>query len=203
MIAFSTAPVRKENQNEKFEQMLTQIRTQASIAFRDEPHERREDLIAEVVANAFVAYDRLVKRGKADIAYATPLAQFAIKQIRSGRRVGNKLNVRDLSSEYARRSKGFTVERLDRYNQRNGEWKEIVVEDRHAGPAEVAACRIDYGDWLKLLTNKQRSIANLLAVGETTRAVATKVGITDGRVSQVRRELMAAWREFQGELAVA
>jgi DNA-binding NarL/FixJ family response regulator len=113
------------------------------------------------------------------------------------------LNVKDMTSEYAQRAKGIKVERLDRYDQEEQGWQEIVVEDRHAGPADIATTRIDFRNWLNELTERQRSIANLLAVGETTRAVATKVGITDGRVSQVRRELMVAWREFQGDFAVA
>lgn len=71
-----------------FLEMLPAIHNQAKVAFRDLPAQRREDLIAEVTANAFVAYARLVERGLADIAYPTPLALFAIKQVRSGRRVG-------------------------------------------------------------------------------------------------------------------
>ena len=83
-----------------FLEMLPAIRNQANVAFRDLPPQRQEDLIAEVTANAFVAYTRLVERGLADIAYPTPLALFAIKQVRSGRRVGVTLNVRDVGSRY-------------------------------------------------------------------------------------------------------
>jgi hypothetical protein len=81
-----------------FLEMLPAIRNQANVAFRGLPPQRQEDLIAEVTANAFVAYTRLVERGLADIAYPTPLALFAIKQVRSGRRVGVTLNVRDVGS---------------------------------------------------------------------------------------------------------
>ena len=41
--------------------------------------------------------------------------------MRDGRRVGVKLNVRDVSSAYAQQAKGFTVERLDRYDAENDE----------------------------------------------------------------------------------
>ncbi len=198
MIAIQTAPNQNGAENEKFEELLPLIRRIAAIAFRGHPHERREDLIAEAVANAFCAFKRLVIRGKADLVYATPLARFAIKQVRSGRRVGGKLNVGDVSSEYAQQSKGFTVERLDRYNQRRAEWKEVLVEDRHAGPADIAACRIDFAAWLQTLSSKQRKAADLLATGETTSGVARKVGLSEGRISQIRRELMQAWELFHG-----
>ena len=64
---------------------------------------------------------------KADIAYATPLAKFAIRQYRDGRRLGSKLNVRDVSSEYAQRIKGICLERLDKYDFEEDSWQEIDV----------------------------------------------------------------------------
>src|SRR5210317_1786561 len=109
--------LRAQTLQDRFLELLPQIQTQASLAYRHETPERREELIAEVVANAFVAFARLVERGLIDVAYATPLAQYAIRQIRDGRRVGSKLNVLDVSSQYAQRAKGFTVERLDRRDE--------------------------------------------------------------------------------------
>ena len=92
------------------------------------------------------------------------------------------------------------MERLDRYDREEQGWQEIVVEDRRAGPAQVAATRIDFGDWWKLLTARQRKIANMLAIGETTNAAARKSGLTAGRISLIRRELMEAWLGFTGQL---
>jgi hypothetical protein len=82
----------------KFLSLLPKIRDQACFAFRTEKPERRQELIAEVVANCWVAFVRLVERGLLEVVYPTPLAQYAIKQVRDGRRVGAKLNVRDVSS---------------------------------------------------------------------------------------------------------
>lgn len=39
------------------------------------------DAVQETVASAFVAYARLVKLGKEELAYATPLAQFAVRRV--------------------------------------------------------------------------------------------------------------------------
>ena len=84
---------------EQFLALLSLIKEQARFAFRDQPFDRRQELVAEVIANAFVAFKRLVERGLSDMVYATPLAQYAIRQVRGGRRVGTKLNVRDVSPE--------------------------------------------------------------------------------------------------------
>ncbi len=88
----------------KFLDMLPTIRSQAQVAFRGEQAELREELVAEVIANCFVAFVRLMDRGLDDVVYPTPLAQFAIRQVREGRKVGTKLNVNDVSSEYAQPS---------------------------------------------------------------------------------------------------
>jgi hypothetical protein len=184
----------------KFLDLLPQIREQARFAFRGEGRERREELIAETIANCWVALVRLAERGLIDVVYATPLTQYAIKQVRDGRRVGCRLNVRDVSSEYAQQSKRFTVERLDRYDAEEGEWREVLIEDRKAGPADTAAARMDIADWFNSLPRHKRRIAKTLASSETTKATARKFGVSPGRISQTRRELENAWRQFQGEL---
>ena len=151
------------------------------------------------MASAAVAYARLHEQGKADIAYATPLANFAVRQYLAGRRVGGQLNVNDISSRHAQRFHGFIVERLDRRNP-DGSWKEALVEDRGFTPAETAAARIDFADWLSRLCWRDRGVATTLATGETGRDTARQFGLTAGRVSQLRTELKRNWQEFQGEL---
>jgi hypothetical protein len=184
---------------EQFLALLSPIKEQARFAFRDQPFDRRQELVAEVIANAFVAFTRLVRRGLSDVVYATPLAQYAIKQVRGGRRVGTKLNVRDVSSEYAQREKGITVERLDRFDEENGEWREVWMEERKAGPADTAAARLDIADWFATLPKQKRRVAETLARGETTKATARKFKVSAGRISQLRREFERGWEEFQGE----
>jgi hypothetical protein len=187
----------------KFLAMLPLIREQAQHAFRNVRPEEREELIAEVIANAFCAYQRLVARGQEDIAYATPLAMYAIKQVRAGRRVGAKLNIRDVSSTYAQRVRGFQVERLDEFNPLRSEWNEVLVEDRKAGPAETAAARIDAASWFNSLDRQKRRIAKVLSRGELTSVVARMFGLSPGRVSQLRSELKRSWDQFQGEAMFA
>ena len=75
------------------------------------------------------AYVRLHERGGVEKAYPTPLAKYAGRQIRDGRKVGGKLNVKDVSSGYCQRLKHVVLERLDRWDREEG-WLEIIVEDR-------------------------------------------------------------------------
>jgi len=68
--------------------MLPTIVTHARLAFRHLRPEAREDAIAECVANALVAFARLVQLGKVDLAYPTVLARYAVAQVNDGRKVG-------------------------------------------------------------------------------------------------------------------
>jgi hypothetical protein len=182
----------------EFLAMLPAIRRSAQIAFRKVCPELRQDLIEEVVANSYVAFARLAERGQADRALASPLARYAIVQIRVGRRVGSRLRIGDALSTYAQYRKQFSVERLDHFSEENGCWEEVLVEDRRATPADVAACRIDFADWLRRLTARLRKIALALAAGETTSAAAEMFGVSPARISQIRDLLRKSWEAFQG-----
>jgi hypothetical protein len=177
--------------------LLPAIRRSAQIAFRKVPLELRQDLIAEVIANCFVAYARLVERGQADRVSPSPLARFAVAQIRVGRRVGGRLRIGDALSTYAQYRKQFYVERLDQFSDEDCCWGEILVEDKRATPADVAACRIDFAEWLRRLTARLRKIALALAAGETTTAAARMFGVTPARISQIRELLKRSWEAFQ------
>ena len=75
----------------------------------------------------------------------------------------------------------------------------MLVEGRSGTPAELAASRIDFADWLERLPKRNRRLATKLAAGESTSDVSRKFRITPGRVSQLRRELAESWRAFHGE----
>jgi hypothetical protein len=198
MIAFAKKQDTEEL-HDRFTDLLPTIHDQLRFAFRNEPPERRQEMIAEAIANCWVSFVKLVERDLQDVIYATPLAQFAIRHVLSGRRVGGTMNKNDITSEYAQRMKQITVERLTRYNKRKSMWLEMLVEDRKVGPADTAAARIDFGDWLRTLGARRRRIAETLAKGETTSIAAAKFRVSQGRISQLRRELRDDWERFHGE----
>ena len=186
-----------------FLRLLPDIRRQLRCAFRSYTAERREEAVEEALANALVAYRRLVERGKADLAYATPLASYAVKQFACGRRVASPLNMYETLSLYAQRKLGFSVARLHQADAAENTWKEVLVADRRATPAELAASRIDFAAWWKRLPRRKRRIAAALAAGATTSEAARAFKLTAGRISQLRRELEMSWLQFHGEGAHA
>lgn len=128
--------------------MLPAIRAHAKFAFGYLKAEARSEAVQEVIANACKAYARLVELGKTDVAYATALARYGVKQTRDHRKVGGRLNIRDVLGKYCQTRKGVVVERLDHFDDAENAWLEILVEDRHAGPAAIAATRLDFDEWL-------------------------------------------------------
>jgi hypothetical protein len=180
--------------------MLPAIRSQLRYSFRRLQPEERSEALAEATASVAIVYARLFQQGKIDVAYPSVLARFAAAQYGSGRRVGSRLNVNDVMSQYAQRRREIHVERLDRFDAEEG-WKEVLVEDRTCTPAELAASRIDFDAWLHRLPAKRRRIAARLGAGEATVRVARRFRLSAGRISQLRREFQQDWRAFHGEPA--
>ena len=72
------------------------------------------------------------------------------------------------------------------------------LNSRTAGPAETAAARIDWANWLRSLSRRQRAIAGTLANGETTGVAARKFRISAARISHVRSWFKENWEQFHG-----
>jgi hypothetical protein len=197
------ASATEPDRDAKFLAMLPRIRKQAAFYLRHLPRKDRAEAVEEVVASAFVKYVRLIERGKADLAYAGPLARYGACQYFGGRRVGNPMNGQDITSAYCQRNTGITVGQLDHFDKPTDEWQEIVVEDKHSGPAVVATTRIDFAAWLESLPVRTRHVAETLATGEATSHVARMFGCSESRISQLRRELQHAWLAFTGEVVPA
>lgn len=186
-----------------FLEMLPTIRRYARGAFGSLDPESREDAVEEVIANAAVAFVRLVQLGKAKQAFPTVLAHYAIAQVREGRRVGGRLRVVEVLSRYAQRRKGFLVERLDRLDTETDEWLEAVVEDHRTPVPDQVAFLIDFPGWLARLSRRNRRIAEALAVGNSTSHVARRFKLSAGRISQLRGELYQSWQDYHGDPTAA
>ena len=122
MIAITEKPREdpRTQANDRFLEMLPTIRRRAQFAFRSVPSEQREELVQESIANAYIAFVRLVDRGKANAAFATPLANYAIRHVLAARLAGSGLNSGDVLSRAARFGFGIVVESLDTFDDEQG-----------------------------------------------------------------------------------
>lgn len=181
----------------QFLELLPAIERQASYAFRYLEIEARTEAVAEVVANAWVAFYRLVEKGKSSLAYPTALVRYAVAQFYAGRRVGTPTNTLDATSPAAKKKHGHLVESITPAD--DDSWKSLVVEDRRSGPADVAATRIDFGDWLATLPCQRRRMVSQMCEGHSTSELAETYAVSRGRISQIRKELADNWNQFIGD----
>ncbi len=178
-----------------FISMLPSIRRNARRAFRHLPVDEREEAIQAVMAYAALAYAALVRKGKAVLGRATPLARFGAKQFRSGRLIGGVVNSLDVGSRRCQ-LRGCRLEPLN-------DWKEALCDCRRATPADIAALRIDFNAWFETLSPRNQRLTAALALGEQTSSVAQMFRLSAGRVSQLRHELYDSWHQFIGEPILA
>jgi hypothetical protein len=186
---------------ERFAALLPVILGYVTPAFRHLGPEAKAEAVQEALANCCVAYWRLVQQGREGLAFATVLARYAVAQVRSGRQVGGRLNIQDVSSGYAQGWKQFRLARLDRFDSAQRCWREALVEDYRTPVADQAAFRCDFPAWLKTLLPRDRKIARALAGGERTTDVARRFHVSLARVSQLRRKFERSWLAFHGEEA--
>jgi hypothetical protein len=196
--------------------ILPRIQLHGQVSFRGlKCPETRSEAVAETVALAWKWFTRMAARGKDATQFPAALATFAARAVQSGRRLCGQEKARDVLSPSAQKRLGFEVEPLpastraprERRSTPGGQRDQDVFEQRLADnartpPAEQAAFRIDFKSWLATRTDRDRRIIEDMAVGERTQDLARKHGVSQGRVSQLRREFHADWSRFCGDLPI-
>ena len=170
--------------------VLPVVRAYAYRAFAGYDAERREEYVAEAVSAAFVSFVSLLKRGRARRVTAGRLAYFAVKHVRNGRHVGGSQNgARDAMTTRDGRSpiRFGTIDDLPTV------FHDALVDNTQSPVSEQAAFRIDFAEFLSGQSEKKQEVAVLLAQGHRGKDVATMVGLTPGRVTQIRQELDTEW----------
>jgi hypothetical protein len=213
--AFPLPPPR-EDLHARFLTVLPRIERHAGIVFRSIgcAHQRQE-CIAETIALAWMWYCRLADRGRDAAAFVTVLASLAARAVRSGRRACGQEKARDVLSRVAQRRHQFRVESLpvsthrsmaDLYASVNGQrqldsYEESLKDDTRTPIPDQAAFRIDFPDFLKTLSGRDRRLVKFLALGHSARKAARRFHLTAGRVTQLRVRWCREWYARHGERA--
>jgi len=184
----------------RFLNVLPAVQTHAAIRFRHLRPQCRQEAIEEAIAAACVSYQVLAARGRLHAAHPGTLADYAVKHVRSGRHVGgSQERRRDLLSAVCQRDNGFTVQPLGPSADGSTGWRCLASGGRNTSVPDLAAFWIDFHCWVSLLGGRDRKIVAALASGERPTAVAQRFGISNGRVSQLRRRYEHDWQMFQRE----
>jgi hypothetical protein len=213
-----TRPSDPSDLHAHFLTILPRIETHARVRFRHlRCPGRRDDAVAEVIAVTWKWYLRLQGQGKDVNEFVSALAGYAVRRVRSGRRVCGQERAKDVLSPRARERNGLKVEGLssstcrsravlggDPHGQDHADAFEERLRDNTQSPvAEQVAFRLDYPAWLAQLGRRRREIAEDMALEGATLELAARHKLSPGRISQLRRELHADWRKFCGEPAAS
>ena len=181
------SPAPRRRWQKLFLAMLPAIIKHAKIAFRHVRGQDRQDKIQETVANALVAFRRLVQLKKTDLAYPSVLARYAVAQIKDGRLVGGNMNCKDVSSPYCQRVKSIVMERLDHYDPTEQEWSRRSLSRTRRPARRNRPPPASTSAMVGTLNRRDRRVAEFLANGETTTRAAKRFKVSAGRISQLRK----------------
>ncbi len=190
-----------------FLSILPRIELHARVAFRGvRCPGRRADCVQEAVCVAWAWFLRIKERGQKDVdTFVSALAGFAVRHVRSGRKLCRQESSKDALSPLAQRKHGFTARSLPAHDTGNALNTALdnLVDNAATPPPDQAAFRLDFPRWFGSLVEKKRRVAEDMMMGNTTQELAPMHGLSQGRVSQLRRELHASWRRFHGERVFA
>jgi hypothetical protein len=203
-----------ENLHAAFLEIHLRIELHAKISFRHlRCPGRKADAVQEALALAWKWFLKAVEKGKDVNEFVSALATYAVRHVRSGRRLCGQERARDALSQLAQQRHNFKVEPLvlptrrdhesiysDPHGQKHLDACEERLRDNTQSPvADQAAFRVDYFHWLAQLGPRSREIVADMTLDFSTNELAQKYKVSAGRISQMRRELCRAWRRFHGE----
>lgn len=182
----------------KFQAILPRIETHARIYFRAVkcPH-KKADCVAEALALAWKWFIRLADKGKDATRFPSVLATFAARAVKCGRCVCGQEKAKDVMSSVCQRRRGFAVGKLPDFSTLDtNPLAEALTDNTQTPPPDAAAFRVDFPEWLDLHCNRDRAIIRDMAMGERTKSLAPRYHLSQGRISQMRREYSEEWEAF-------
>jgi hypothetical protein len=200
-----------ENLHAAFLEIHLRIELHAKISFRHlRCPGRKADAVQETLAVAWQWFLKAVEKGKDVNEFVSALASYAVRHVRSGRRLVCSEKAKDVLSALAQQRHHFKVEPLNCSTRRDHEtlyadphgqdeldgYEERLRDNTVTPPPDAAAFRIDFPAWLSQLGPRNREIAQDMAMDLATQELARKYRVSPARISQMRREFWRDWGLF-------
>ena len=181
--------------------ILPRVQQHARIYFRHvKCRDKRADHIAEAIGLAWKWFRRLAQKGKDATRFPTALASYAVRAVRSGRRVVGQERAKEVLSPVAQQRRHFAVGKLPDFSTLSDNPLQEALHDNTVSPVPDQVCfRLDFPAWLATLGQRNREMAEDMALGHRTQDLAEKYRVSQGRISQMRRYFEQDWRRFCGD----
>jgi hypothetical protein len=210
----SPPPKAQEDLHAAFLHLLPRLQRHCQIYFRHVAcPATRDDRIADTVALAWRWFLRLHERGKNIDTFPMAFIFLVARAVQSGRRLCGQHESKDVMNPITQKRHHFRVESLpvstrtaqESLSSRPGGqrlhdvFEERLVDNRVTPPDEQAIFRIDFTSWLESLTPRERRIIEAMAANERTKDISKAFSLSEGRISQLRREFHDGWQRFCGD----
>jgi hypothetical protein len=195
----------------RFLTVLPRIERHARIVFRYiKCWHTKQDKIQEVRSLTWKWIRRLNKLGKKWWHFIAPLGCYACRAVKSGRKVAGMISAKDVLNEITQAKRGFMVQGLPHstatafeqmyakpHGQQHQDAFEERLQDNTMTPVpEQVAFRIDFPAWRKTRTLRDRRLMDDMMAGHRTKNLAQKHRMSEGRISQLRRDFHEDWHRF-------
>jgi hypothetical protein len=150
-----------------------------------------EDRVAIMVEGgrlAWICFVRMAENGKDAEGFQATFVFTVARSVQCGRRLTGMEKAKDVMSGRAQRRHGFTVDSID----------EPLKANTITPVPDQAAFRIDFKEWLRTLTSRERKIVRAMLRDERTLDLSRQFDLSPGRISQMRREFAESWSRYCG-----
>lgn len=182
----------------RFTAALPRIVRHAQVVFRHvKCWHTKQDKVQEVRSLCWKWVRALNKVGKAWWEFVSQLASYACRAVKSGRKVTGMISAKDVLNEMTQARKGFYVGKLvEQETLSDNPITDALIDNTQTPVDEQVAFRLDFPAWRGTYDERRQRIMDALALSHRTKDVAAKFKMSEGRVSQLRREFMDDWQRF-------
>ena len=157
----------------------------------------REDCVCETVALCWVSFIRLVRKGRNPTTFMTALAHYGATAVHNGRRACGQEKAKDVLSRRCQRRRRFTVTSLPEEGIHERTTIDDALRDNTSTPIpDQVQFRCDFPAWKLRLPVMKRRLVDRLSLGHRTKDLAVEFGLSEGRISQLRKEFHADYAAF-------
>jgi hypothetical protein len=200
----------QDSLHDRFLKLLPRIEVHGKIYFRHKKGEEKAEALQEMRALAWKWFQREVRNGKDPANFMFNFTRFLVLAVNAGRGVVGMQKTKDVMSPRCQRERGFRVEPLPSspraaheslYSSVHGQDDQDAFEERlrdnmQSPVPDQVAFRIDFPEWMRTWSDRDRRIIHNMSMGEPTFDLAQKFGCSPARISQKRNEYREDWERF-------
>lgn len=184
--------------HQRFSSVLPRVERHARVVFRSVPClDTREDKVQEVSGLCWKWVRKLDKLGKKWWTFVSQLATFACKAVKSGRKVTGCIKIKDVMNEINQARRGYCITKLpDISTESSNPLSDALIDNTRTEVPEQVAFRCDFPTWVSGYGDRDRALMSDMALGHRTKDLARRYRLSEGRVSQLRRQFHDSWQHF-------